>query len=352
MRTSAAAGPAVEATVGVTLMSAPGQLAYIASAFEEAGVASLWVGEYFHSALVRASVVAGATNRVTVGTHVLQAFARSPLATALAAQDLQELASGRFVLGIGSQVPAANRKWHGVDTPRPVELLEEYVTALRALLDAPSDQTVRFTGATWSYRVPPFRPAGRHSPPPIHIGGAGARTVRAAARVADGLLGHLLWTSEHVRDVVRPVFGQRGPVTVARMAAPASVPGGEVDTARRLAHYAVTPAYQSVLADQGFELDRAELLAAVREGLDDRLVALTTGLRERFCVTGPEDLRTQLRAAGDAGVAAVLLFVPAGPGEEDQACRYELALCDLVGTVAAAADQFPPPCREKGRTDG
>ena len=190
--------------------------------------------------------------------------------------------------------------------------------------------------------MPPFRPERRHPPPPIHVGGAGPRTVRAAARVADGLLGHLLWTPEHVRDVVRPVIGQRIPVTVARLAAPATVPGGEVDAARRLAHYAVTPAYQSVLADQGLELDRAELLAAVREGLVDRLVELTAGLRERFCVTGPEDLRTQLSAATDAGVAAVLFFVPAGPGEESQACRYELALCDLVGTVCPAADRSPP----------
>ena len=199
--------------------------------------------------------------------------------------------------------------------------------------------------------MPPFRPARRQPPPPIHVGGAGARTVRAAARVADGLLGHVLWTTEHVRDVVRPVIGQQVPVTVARLAAPATVPGGEVDAARRLAHYAVTPAYQSVLADQGLELDRAELLAAVREGLVDRLVELTTGLRERFCVTDPEDLRTQL-AAADAGVAAVLFFVPAGPGEEAQACRYELALCDLVGTVAAASDRSPPLRREKGRTHG
>jgi alkanesulfonate monooxygenase SsuD/methylene tetrahydromethanopterin reductase-like flavin-dependent oxidoreductase (luciferase family) len=58
-------------------------------------------------------VLGAATTGPIVGTHVLQAFARSPLATALAAADLQEFSGGRFVLGLGSQFPAANRRWHG-----------------------------------------------------------------------------------------------------------------------------------------------------------------------------------------------------------------------------------------------
>src|SRR5579863_6913688 len=93
--------PAV--AVGVTVQGPMRSLAGLAYRLEQAGVDSLWTGDYFQAGLVRAAVLGAATSRALVGTHVLQAFARSPLATALAAQDLQELTGGRFILGLGSQ---------------------------------------------------------------------------------------------------------------------------------------------------------------------------------------------------------------------------------------------------------
>jgi alkanesulfonate monooxygenase SsuD/methylene tetrahydromethanopterin reductase-like flavin-dependent oxidoreductase (luciferase family) len=238
------------ARIGVTLMSPPDNLSRAARAFEHAGVDSLWLGEYFHAALVRAAVVGTATSRPTVGTHVLQAFARSPLATALAAGDLQELTRGRFVLGVGSQVRAANRRWHGVDTPEPVAMLEEYVNAVRVLLGTPFGEASRFDGHHVHFDVPPLLPDRRYPSPPVYVGGAGRRTVAAAASVADGLLGHLLWTPEHVDRDVRAALSDRAarsfPVTIARLAAPSTVSGWEVDAARTLGHYATTREYQAL----------------------------------------------------------------------------------------------------------
>ena len=338
------------AGVGVTLMSPPEVVGPMARGFEEAGVESLWVGEYFQSPLVRAAVVAGATSRVTIGTHVLQAFARSPLVTALAAEELQELSGGRFVLGLGSQVPAVNRRWHGISSPRPVEMLEEYVSAVRDLLGAPHDQPVRFVGRTWCFDVPGLRPSRTQPPPPIFIGGAGPRTVRAADTVGDGLLGHLLWTPSHVRGVVMPLVAaaqarskQKAdrpfPVTMSRLAAPSTVPGWERDAAERLLHYATTPEYQPLLEIVGVPIDRGALIAALADPDSHDVLDLAGPLIDRFCVSDSTGLRRQLVEARSAGVDAVLLFVPAGPGagrsrrRGGDALRYETALQQIVHEV-------------------
>ena len=179
-------GKQLAAAIGVTVQGPMQSLAGIARRLERAGVDSVWTGDYFQSGLVRAGVLGVATSGALVGTHVLQAFARSPLATALAAQDLQELTDGRFVLGLGSQFPVANRRWHGVTVERPVAALREYVAAVRALLAAPGDESVRFDGEQFRYRVPPFRGTTARPAPPVWIGGAGPATVRLAADVAEG----------------------------------------------------------------------------------------------------------------------------------------------------------------------
>src|SRR5262249_58364931 len=133
----------------------------------------------------------------------------------------------------------------------------EYVAAVRALLAAPGEESVRFDGERVRYRVPPFRGATALPPPPVWVGGAGPAMVRLAADVADGVAGHLLWTYAHVRDEVRPVLQARGvPLSVPRLVASRAVPGARADLLRALAHYLVTPGYERLLARQGLDIYR------------------------------------------------------------------------------------------------
>ena len=319
--------------VGVVLMTTPDRLATSARSLEDAGVDSLWLGEYFQSAVARAAVVASATERVRVGTGVLQAFARSPLATALAADDLQEIAGGRFVLGVGSQVPAANRAWHGVETPKPVAMLAEVIDAMRALWAAPETDRVRFEGEHIQLDVPGFRPPRTQPHPPVFIGGAGTATTDLAAEVADGMLGHLFWSYPVAADTVErfghSAMGPR-PVTVSRIVAPATVEGSRTDASRRLAHYAVTPAYAAVLERAGLDVDRAGLLEALKRGDDLRLESLARDLYATFAITSRDELRDHLDEAGRHRVAEVIVFLPYDTGSARRAEAYDAALLDLL----------------------
>jgi len=325
------------AAISVTLQGPMRSLTVTARRLEAAGADSIWTGDYFQSGLVRAAVLGAATTDAIVGTHVLQAFARSPLATALAATDLQELTGGRFVLGLGSQFPAANLRWHGVTAQRPAAALREYIAAVCALLATPGDESVRFDGEWFRYSVPPFRGVTA-LPPPVWVGGAGPAMVRLAADVADGLAGHLLWTYAHVRDEVRPVLQERGlPLSVPRLVGSRAVPGARADLLAVLAHYLATPGYETLLAGQGIDIDRARLLAAVRGRDAATIGAIVEPHAGHWCIEDAGELARHRALAAAHGVDRLMLLVPAGTADPSRVAAHEQALADLLAAGSPAA---------------
>jgi alkanesulfonate monooxygenase SsuD/methylene tetrahydromethanopterin reductase-like flavin-dependent oxidoreductase (luciferase family) len=319
------------AAVGVTLQGPVETLAGTARELEQAGAAALWVGDYFQSGLVRAAIVGAATTAVSVGTHVLQAFARSPLATALAAQELQDLTRGRFRLGLGSQLPDANRRWHGVVVERPVAALREYVAAVRMLLHTPAGEPAEFAGTYASYRVPPFRTIPAAAAPPVWIGAFGPRSTLLAAETADGLAGHLLWTDDHFGASVLPALQARPiPVSIARLVAPRTTPGARADLVRRLAHYLVTPAYQSGLRAQGIDIDRVALFDAIRTRDGAAVERISTRHVPAFCIEDADDLARHREQCGSHGVAQLNLLAPVDPAMPARTGELERAIVDLL----------------------
>src|SRR6185295_9283948 len=80
-----------------------------------------------------AAVAAAATSRIQLATSVAIAFPRSPMVVAQATHNLQELSSGRFSVGLGTQVKGhITRRFSTIwDSPGP--RLREYVESLRAI---------------------------------------------------------------------------------------------------------------------------------------------------------------------------------------------------------------------------
>lgn len=66
----------------------------------------LWVTENRHDALLSLALAAQRTNRISIGSGVAIAFARTPMTVASAAWEGQNFSDGRFILGLGSQVKA------------------------------------------------------------------------------------------------------------------------------------------------------------------------------------------------------------------------------------------------------
>jgi probable F420-dependent oxidoreductase len=124
-------------------------------ALEERGFESLFLGEHTNlpvgdvatapsekqahihpritDPLVTLGVVAGATERLTLGTSILLAAQREPIVTAKAVASLDAISGGRFVLGVGAGWHDGELRQHGVDPKHKVAVLREHMLAMREI---------------------------------------------------------------------------------------------------------------------------------------------------------------------------------------------------------------------------
>ena len=190
-------------------------------AAEDLGFASVWTAEAYGSdALTPLAWWGSQTSRVQLGTSILQMFARTPTATAMAALTLDHLSGGRFILGLGVSGPQVVEGWYGHDYRRPLAQTREYVEIVRRVLarEAP----VEFAGE--HFRLPdgstglgkalkstvhPLR-----ADLPIMLGAEGPKNVALAAEIADGWL--TLFFGPKLNDYYRGALDNGFAVPTAR----------------------------------------------------------------------------------------------------------------------------------------
>ncbi len=133
--------------------------------------------------LTMTGAVAASTSKVRVGTWVMSALQHKPGMIVRAAEALDEISDGRFVLGLGAgHGGGAESFGYAADKPvtRYLEALEIIVPLLRG---AP---TSTFDGEFHRVKDAVLRPRGpRPGGIPLMMGGHSARTMTAAAQYAD-----------------------------------------------------------------------------------------------------------------------------------------------------------------------
>ena len=92
---------------------------------EDAGYAGAFTGEVSSDPFLPLALAAAATQHITLGTAIAVAFARSPMALAYTAHDLQRLSRGRLMLGLGSQVRAHITRRFSMPWGQPVVQMRE-----------------------------------------------------------------------------------------------------------------------------------------------------------------------------------------------------------------------------------
>jgi alkanesulfonate monooxygenase SsuD/methylene tetrahydromethanopterin reductase-like flavin-dependent oxidoreductase (luciferase family) len=251
----------------------------IAVAAQEAGFGTVWVSElYNRSATVVMAMLAAATERVGIGSSIAYGVGRTPLVWAAEARDLDELSNGHLVLGLGNGNARMMEDWHGVSGEAPAVRMEELVDVLQKLwrLDqGPVHHDGRF------YRVH-VSPTSATAPPlrehlPIHIAGINPRMVQVAGRVADGLIGHPMFTKLYVDEVVRPAIATgaektgRDPQDVALIGILMCAINDDVEEGRRqvafsIAQYAASRVYDRMFELHGWSEEQQLIRAAARSG--------------------------------------------------------------------------------------
>ena len=92
------------------------------------GFEHVWTAEaYGNDAVTAATWVLSQTEKIRVGTAIMQMPARSPAMTAMTATTLNQLSEGRFMLGLGPSGPQVVEGWHGVPYGKPLARTKEYI---------------------------------------------------------------------------------------------------------------------------------------------------------------------------------------------------------------------------------
>jgi alkanesulfonate monooxygenase SsuD/methylene tetrahydromethanopterin reductase-like flavin-dependent oxidoreductase (luciferase family) len=112
---------------------------------ERLGFDSVWSAEAYGSdAVTLITWAAARTERIGVGTAIMQIPSRTPAGAAMTAITLDHLTGGRFRLGLGVSGPQVSEGWHGVAFDHPLERTREYVEIVRTILRR--EQPLEFHG--------------------------------------------------------------------------------------------------------------------------------------------------------------------------------------------------------------
>jgi F420-dependent oxidoreductase-like protein len=161
------------------------------------GFDSVWTSEAWGAdAVTIASWIAATTERIGIGTAIMQMPARTPAMTVMTAATLDQLSGGRVLLGLGTSGPQVVEGWHGVPWGKPLGRTREYVEIVRAGLRR---ETIEHHGPHYDIPYSGEDATGLGKPlklilkplrrdVPIYLAALGPKNVALAAEIADGWL--------------------------------------------------------------------------------------------------------------------------------------------------------------------
>lgn len=305
---------------------APGTLELVLEA-ERLGFDSVWTAEAYGSDALTPLAWWGAhTERIKLGTAIMQLSARAPTAAAMAAMSLDHLTGGRFIAGIGVSGPQVVEGWYGRPFAKPLARTREYIAIMRQAFarEAPvagpgphyplpltEGEGVVGLGKALKPSIHPLR-----RDLPIYLAAEGPRNIALAGELCDGWLALFYspdqdgWYRQALGDV-RPGFE-----VVATVPLVLGETEAAADTLRP--HYALyfggmgaraANFHADVAARMGYEAEVEtvqELYLAGRK--DEAAGAIPFALIDELALIGPPDrIRDRLAAWRESLVTTLLI---------------------------------------------
>ncbi|MGV9563759.1 LLM class flavin-dependent oxidoreductase [Streptomyces sp. NPDC003480] len=326
---------------------------------EKLGLDICWVAEAWGSDAPSAlGYYAALTDRVLLGSGVMQLGTRTPAAVAQTAITLSNLSGGRFLLGLGASGPQVIEGLHGVPFARPLRRMRETVEIVRQVLEGGK---LSYGGSEFHIPLPggdgiPMRLSTRAEHEiPIYLAALSPAMLRLTGEVADGWLGTSFVPEgaadayfAHLDEGLDRSGRTRADLDICQGAEVAFAPDEEAlrqMTARRKKELAFslggmgtasTNFYNNAYSRQGWAEVAAEVRARWQAGDRDGATGLVTDeMVLGTTLIGTESMvRRRLRTWRDAGVDTVRLY-PAGETLEARLTTLARAI-ELVREVDSA----------------
>lgn len=305
---------------------------------EALGFDGISFGELSHDVFLLAALALEHTSRITVGTSIAIAFPRSPMIVASSSWDLQRMSSGRFQLGLGTQVKGHNERRFSVKWSPPAPRMREYTESLRAIWDCwQNGTTLNYEGNHYSFTLmtPEFNPGPNDSPPPpVYFAAVGPAMCRTAGEVADGILLHSFNTQRYTEEVIMPKIEEgakragrsindvmiAGGGMIATGANDEEVHLGRENSRRRISFYGSTRTYKGVLDMHEWGDTCLRLHELSRQGKWDEMPNLIDDtMLDTFCVSGTYDeIGPKLKSRFGPFASRLSLGVPSDARDDDK----------------------------------
>ncbi|MET9462398.1 LLM class flavin-dependent oxidoreductase [Streptomyces canus] len=323
---------------------------------EKLGLDICWVAEAWGSeAPSPLGYLAAKTERMLLGSGIIQLGTRTPMAIARAAITLSQISQGRFLLGLGPSGPQVIEGLHGVPFARPLVRMRETVEIVR---EAAAGGKVSYSGQ--EFRIP--LPGGEAKPMrlsmraehdiPVYLATLSPKMLHLTGEIADGWLGTSFVPEgakeayfDHLDQGLAAAGRARADLDICQGAEvafaddedalSAMVAGRKKELAFSLGGMgsATTNFYNNAYSRQGWAEVAAEVRTRWQAGDRDGAVGLVTD--EMVLATtliGTEDMvRQRLRVWRDAGVDTVR-FYPAGESLDARLTTLGRAI-DLVRDI-------------------
>src|ERR1700756_35846 len=333
---------------------------------ERLGFDSIWTAEAYGSDCLTPLAWWGAkTEKLKLGTAIVQMSARQPAATAMAAMTMDHLSGGRFQLGLGVSGPQVAEGWYGMPFAKPLARTREYVGILRDIWARKGPVTADGE----HYKLPLAGGTGLAKPLkssihplreeiPIYLGAEGPKNIALCAELCDGWLA-MLFSPAVYDELYRPSLEDGFPRPGARRSAEdfevaATVPLIVTDDVEAAAD-SLRPFYAlyfggmgakganfhaNVPIRMGYEKEVAEIQDLYLSGKKDEAAALIpTKLIQELSLIGPrekirddlerwrESIVTTLLISGDAATLRTAAELVLGEGDSENVVISYRAFC-------------------------
>lgn len=305
---------------------------------ERMGVDIIWSAEAWGmDGVSTLGYLAALTERVQLGTGILQISARAPVMTAMTALSLAAITGDRFILGLGVSGPQVVEGLHGTPFAKPLRRLRETVDIVR---QAFAGEKISYDGEHHQLPLPGgqgkslrlAQPANDQIP--IWLATLGPRSLEYTGQAADGWVGTSFVPSGADATLGHVVEGARSagrdPSTIEYQAGGAVQFGDDLDALLDPRRPGVaftlgamgsptTNFYNDAYRRAGFEDDARHVQQLWIDGRRDEAAAAVPDelvLQTNF-LGSPAEVTDRVRAYRDAGVT-VLRVQPEGENRHER----------------------------------
>ncbi len=299
----------------------------LAQEAERLGFDSVWSAEAWgNDAFTPLCWIGAQTEKIKLGTAVVQLSGRTPTSCAMHAMSLDYLSNGRFMLGLGVSGPQVVEGWYGRPFPKPLARTREYIDIIRQVFARQAPVTndgphypLPYTGEDATGLGKPLKPIVHplRNRIPIYMGAEGPKNIALATEIADGWI-PLFYNPYDESVYAESLKNMRPDFDIAQMVSvnvTDDVESGLLPFKYHMSFYVggmgarSTNFHKDLFVRMGYEAEAEKIQALFMEGKRDEAArVIPSELADAMTLTGPRDrIRERLQAWRDSRVTTLLV---------------------------------------------